>query len=245
MRRRDFIRLGARLGTGLAAIYAARPTAASAQSYPVRPVKLVVPYPPGGVVDVVARHWAEKAGSIIGGYHALPHEADPALLLQALAAMSGTASTLYVSGEESAEQVALRAGRLALDAGRVELLAEIQLERIGVAQLDHVFEVEVRLFQLVPELEVTLGELEAVEVVLREESLRFCDPGVGRGADLEDTGAHLVGGGDIDIALARADAPGPGTRGDCRWRAPRSVTTSAVMNPGQSGAGPVKGQGGH
>jgi DNA repair protein RadA/Sms len=42
---------------------------------------------------------------------------------------------LYVSGEESAEQVALRARRLALDAGGVQLLAETQLERI-VAALD-------------------------------------------------------------------------------------------------------------
>ena len=75
MRRRDFIRLGARLGTGLAAIYAAGPTAASAQSYPARPVKLVVPYPPGGVVDVVARHWAEKAGSIIGGSFVVENQA--------------------------------------------------------------------------------------------------------------------------------------------------------------------------
>ena len=72
MRRRDFIRLGARLGTGLAAIYAAGPTAASAQSYPARPVKLVVPYPPGGVVDVVARHWAEK-----GSASALPRRLAP------------------------------------------------------------------------------------------------------------------------------------------------------------------------
>ena len=42
---------------------------------------------------------------------------------------------LYVSGEESAEQVALRARRLALDARAVHLLAEIQLERI-LAALD-------------------------------------------------------------------------------------------------------------
>ena len=37
---------------------------------------------------------------------------------------------VYVSGEESAEQVALRARRLGLDAEGVGLLAEIQLERI-------------------------------------------------------------------------------------------------------------------
>ena len=39
-------------------------------------------------------------------------------------------TTLYVSGEESGEQVALRARRLALDAGGVRLLAETQLERM-------------------------------------------------------------------------------------------------------------------
>jgi DNA repair protein RadA/Sms len=55
------------------------------------------------------------------------------LFLQALAAIAPRHKTLYVSGEESAEQVALRAARLALDAGEVELIAEIQLERIAAA----------------------------------------------------------------------------------------------------------------
>jgi DNA repair protein RadA/Sms len=49
------------------------------------------------------------------------------LLLQVV---SGLEKTLYVSGEESGEQVALRARRLSLDASGVRLLAETQLERI-------------------------------------------------------------------------------------------------------------------
>jgi DNA repair protein RadA/Sms len=53
------------------------------------------------------------------------------LLLQAVSLMGAASSTLYISGEESAEQVALRARRLALDARPVQLLAEIQLERIA------------------------------------------------------------------------------------------------------------------
>jgi DNA repair protein RadA/Sms len=57
------------------------------------------------------------------------------LLLQVLASMGGESKTLYISGEESAEQVALRARRLALDARPVHLIAEIQLERI-VATLE-------------------------------------------------------------------------------------------------------------
>lgn len=55
------------------------------------------------------------------------------LLLQALchmSQMSPAREVLYVSGEESARQVALRAGRMALDARAIQLLAEIRLERI-------------------------------------------------------------------------------------------------------------------
>ena len=52
------------------------------------------------------------------------------LLLQTLCHMSAVHNVLYVSGEESARQVALRAKRLALDASAVHMLAEIQLERI-------------------------------------------------------------------------------------------------------------------
>ncbi len=52
------------------------------------------------------------------------------LLLQALAHLSQTQKVLYVSGEESAQQIALRAQRLALDARSVNLLPEIQLEKI-------------------------------------------------------------------------------------------------------------------
>ena len=53
------------------------------------------------------------------------------LLLQALDALQRTGQkTLYVTGEESGAQVALRARRLGLDGSRVQVLAEIQLEKI-------------------------------------------------------------------------------------------------------------------
>ena len=52
------------------------------------------------------------------------------LLLQALSAVSGGASVLYVSGEESPQQIAMRAKRLSLDTHDVKLLAEIELEKI-------------------------------------------------------------------------------------------------------------------
>jgi DNA repair protein RadA/Sms len=52
------------------------------------------------------------------------------LLLQALAIMSANCNAIYVSGEESAQQIALRARRLAVDAVALNLLAEIQLEKV-------------------------------------------------------------------------------------------------------------------
>ncbi|WP_298835197.1 DNA repair protein RadA [uncultured Piscinibacter sp.] len=52
------------------------------------------------------------------------------LLLQALDALSRSMRTLYVTGEESGAQVALRSRRLGLEGSQVRVLAEIQLERI-------------------------------------------------------------------------------------------------------------------
>lgn len=52
------------------------------------------------------------------------------LLLQALDALSAQMKVLYVTGEESGAQVALRARRLGLAGTKVRVLAEIQLEKI-------------------------------------------------------------------------------------------------------------------
>ena len=52
------------------------------------------------------------------------------LLLQALSTLSKTQATLYVSGEESAQQIALRANRLGLDNSDIPILTEIRLESI-------------------------------------------------------------------------------------------------------------------
>src|SRR5204862_4744043 len=51
------------------------------------------------------------------------------LLLQALAHMGTTRKVLYVSGEESPQQIALRARRLGVDARPVHALAEINLDK--------------------------------------------------------------------------------------------------------------------
>ena len=73
----------------------------------------------GGLVD--------GAVVLLGGD---PGIGKSTLLLQALCHLGRTRNVLYVSGEESAQQIALRGRRLALDVTPVNLLAEIQLEKV-------------------------------------------------------------------------------------------------------------------
>jgi len=59
--RRRFLHLAA----GAAALTAI-PRFAAADSYPDRPIKLVLPFPPGGVFDIVGRPWADKVKISLG-----------------------------------------------------------------------------------------------------------------------------------------------------------------------------------
>ena len=63
MKRRDV--LAAALGS--LAAPALGPLSAFAQSkYPERPIRLIIPFPPGGVNDAVGRPWADKMKSLLG-----------------------------------------------------------------------------------------------------------------------------------------------------------------------------------
>ncbi len=79
----------------------------------------------GGIVD--------GAVVLIGGD---PGIGKSTLLLQCADALAPRVKVLYVTGEESGAQVALRARRLGLSGAAVHVLAEIQLERIAQALED-------------------------------------------------------------------------------------------------------------
>ena len=59
--RRRFLRLAA----GVAALPAVSGRA-RAQAYPTRPIRLVIPFPPGGAFDAVGRPWADKVKPLLG-----------------------------------------------------------------------------------------------------------------------------------------------------------------------------------
>ena len=63
MKRRDFLK-----AAGAAAIGGLSMTRASAEAanWPNKPVKLILPYAPGGATDLIGRPWAEKLGQAFG-----------------------------------------------------------------------------------------------------------------------------------------------------------------------------------
>ena len=59
--RRQFLHLAA----GAAALPVVSRTA-RAQDYPARPIRLVIPFPPGGAYDAVGRPWVDKMKPLLG-----------------------------------------------------------------------------------------------------------------------------------------------------------------------------------
>ncbi|MEO9101666.1 MAG: DNA repair protein RadA [Burkholderiaceae bacterium] len=95
-----------------------------------------VPRTPTGIEEL-DRVWG--GGMVAGGVTLIggdPGIGKSTLLLQAADALQRTGlPAIYVTGEESGAQIALRSRRLGLDHSQVQVLAEIQLEKI-LATLD-------------------------------------------------------------------------------------------------------------
>src|SRR5438132_10870955 len=75
---------------GMAALAAALclPQIADAQSYPTRPVRLILPFGAGGVADVTARLAAEKLGDKLGQRFIIENQPGPGGIAAARAVLS-------------------------------------------------------------------------------------------------------------------------------------------------------------
>jgi len=88
MYRRAFLRLTCTLLA--AGFLAGAPSPAQAQSWPDRPVKLILPYAPGGATDLIGRPWAEKLTQAFGQQFVIENRGGAAGMIGTEAAAKAT-----------------------------------------------------------------------------------------------------------------------------------------------------------
>lgn len=77
--------------TGLCLVTGTAPAADSAKSYPSRPVRFIVPFPPGGGTDILGRMLAQKLGAAMGQQFVVDNRGGAASLLGSALAAKSTA----------------------------------------------------------------------------------------------------------------------------------------------------------
>ena len=90
------------LAAALWMLFAMAPHPAEAQNYPARQVKLVVPYPPGGPNDIMARILAQKLSETLGGQFYVENAAGAGGTLAAGAVANAAADghTLLIANQD-------------------------------------------------------------------------------------------------------------------------------------------------
>ncbi len=66
MNRRKLLIGATALAGGLAAPAVFAPAVFAQDKYPSKPIKLVIPFPPGGPTDVLGRRYAERLSAVLG-----------------------------------------------------------------------------------------------------------------------------------------------------------------------------------
>lgn len=123
-----------------ACLLAAMPRGAGAQAYPARPVRLIVPYPPGGASDITARLLGQELTTSLGQSFVVENRGGAASITgtQAVATAPGDGYTLGVVDTAFLVNPGLFGSRLPYDTRRdftpVSLLVRAPLALVVPAQ---------------------------------------------------------------------------------------------------------------
>ncbi len=113
MRRRDFLALSS---AALASGVLSRSASAQGANWPTRPVKLIIPYAPGGASDIIGRPWADVLSQSFGQQFVIENRGGAAGSIGVEAALEGRARRIHVPDDAVGGD--LGAAALAADALR-------------------------------------------------------------------------------------------------------------------------------
>ena len=108
MKRRDFLKLSGAAALGGLSVTRAH---AQASSWPNKPVKLILPYAPGGATDLIGRPWADKLSQAFGQPFVIDNRGGAGGMIGTEAAAKVGPRRLHVSAD--AKRSADRAARIA------------------------------------------------------------------------------------------------------------------------------------